>query len=88
MTNLRLEIHVMAEQENYARHQMSWDAALREAFDYQGGGEWHTNGTYLTRYEQDRRSLEDMERFVNERFKDYGITEFYTQIEEFDGWVD
>jgi len=86
--NLRLEIHVMANQENYARHQMSWQPALAEQFTYQGGGEWHTNGTYLTRYEQDRLSLEDLERFVNERFAECGITDFYTQIEEFDGWVD
>ena len=85
---MRLEIHVMAEQENYARYQMNWQPALSEQFDYQGGGVWYSNGTYLTRYPQDRESLEDLERFVKERLSECGVTEFYTQIEEYEGWVD
>ena len=78
----------MAEQEQFARIALSWDAAFIEQFDYQGGGVWYSNGTYLPIYQEDKDSLQSLQKFAEARLKEHGITECYTQIEEFEGEVD
>ena len=85
---MRLELHVMAEKEVYARHKMSWTPALAEQFQYMGGGVWYSVGTYQTQYEQDKRSIEQLKEYTENCMKDFGITEYYIEIEEFDGWID
>lgn len=81
---LRLEVHVVADQESLARHKMSWEPALAEQLTYQGGGEWHSNGVYLATCAGDLKSLEDLQQFVEERLKEIGVTEFYTEIIEYE----
>lgn len=88
MKKLRLEVHVMAEQEQFARIALSWDAAFIEQFDYQGGGVWYSVGTYLTTYQQDKDALKSLQRLTEDHLRRAGITEFYTEMEEFEGWTD
>lgn len=85
---LRLEVHVMAEQELLARQKLNWDPAFREEFEYKGGGVWHSVGTYLPQYKQDKEAIESLQRLTEESLREYGIKEFYTEIEEFKGWID
>lgn len=79
---LQVEIHVMAEQELFARHQLSWDAVMMEEFDYQGGGVWDSVGQYEVGY--DDEAARNLQKFADERLKEHGITEFYTEIAELD----
>lgn len=85
---LVLEVHVMAEQEIIARQALSWEPTFTEAFDYQGGGVWFSNGTYLPIYEEDKASIKSLQEFAEERLRDIGVTEFYTEINEVEGFVD
>lgn len=85
---LRLEIHVMAEQELFAKRQISWTPSLSEEFEYQGGGVWYSVGTYLSTYQQDKEALQSLQRLTEEVLRELDITEFYTEIEEFEGWID
>jgi len=77
---LQVEIHIMAEQEALANHHLNWDAVIREEFDYQGGGVWYSTGRYEVGY--DDEAAKALQKFADERLKEYGITEFYTEINE------
>jgi len=88
MAKLRLELHVMAEQEMLAKFHMSWTPALAEQFEYQGGGVWYSVGTHLTTYPQDKDALKSLQRLTEDHLRSAGITEFYTEMEEFEGWKD
>ena len=77
---LQIEIHVMAEQDALARYHLNWDAALREEFEYQGGGVWCSSGTYMVGI--DDEAANSLKEFADERLKEYGISEFYTEIVE------
>ena len=79
---LQVEIHVMAEQEALANYHLNWDAALREQFDYQGGGVWYSSGRYEVGYDED--AAKSLKEFADERLKKHGVTEFYTEINEID----
>lgn len=79
---LQVEIHVMAEQEALASYPLCWDAALGEQFDYQGGGVWYSSGKYAVGY--DEEAAKSLKEFADERLKEHGITEFYTEIIELD----
>ena len=81
---MRLELHVIAEQESFARNRMSWTPALAEQFEYQGGGIWFSVGTYQTNEEQDKKSIKQLQKFTDEYMKEFGITKYYTEINEFD----
>ena len=88
MKKLVLEVHVMEEQEALACQALNWQPVFREEFDYKGGGVWVSNGTYLPIYEQDKASIKSLQEFAEERLRELGITEFYTEIEEVEGWID
>ena len=81
---LRLEVHVVADQESLARHKMNLEPALAEQLTYQGGGDWHSNGVYLASYAGDVDSIKDLQKFVEERLKEIGVTEFNTEIVEYE----
>ena len=75
---MKVEIHVMAEQDALARYHLNWDSALREEFEYQGGGVWCSTGVFRVGY--DEAAAKALKEFADERLKEYGITEFYTEI--------
>ena len=72
----------MAEQEALANHHLNWDAVVREQFDYQGGGVWVSSGIYRCGW--DDEAAKSLKEFADERLAEYGITEFYTEINEID----
>ena len=72
----------MAEQEALASYHLNWDAALREQFDYQGGGVWYSSGRYEVGYDED--AAISLKEFADERLNKHGVTEFYTEINEID----
>ena len=82
MRKQRVELHVMAEQELAAKRCISWDATIRELFDYQGGGVWYSSGTYERGF--DDLAVIDLRKFTEERMREYKITEFYVDIVDFD----
>ena len=79
---LQVEIHIMAEQEALANHHINWDAVMRKEFEYQGGGVWYSAGRYEVGY--DDEAAKSLQKFADERLKEHGITEFYTEINEID----
>ena len=72
----------MAEQEVLANYHMNWDSVMREEFDYQGGGVWYSSGIYEVGH--DDKAAKSLKKFADKRLKEYGITEFYTEINEID----
>ena len=82
MSGLKLEIHVMAEQEILACQLLNWQPVFREEFTYNGGGVWESSGVYRSEYESDKKAINDLKEFAEERLKELGITEFYAEIEE------
>ncbi len=79
---LQVEIHIMAEQETLANYHLNWDSVMREEFEYQGNGVWYSSGRYEVGYDED--AAKGLRNFADERLKEYGITEFYTEINEID----
>lgn len=77
---LQVEVHIMAEQEALANYHLNWDAAFREQFEYQGGGVWYSAGRYEVGY--DEEAAKSLQKFTDERLREYGVTEFYTEINE------
>lgn len=55
---------------------------MMEEFDYQGGGVWYSAGRYEVGY--DDEAARNLQKFADERLKEHGITEFYTEINEID----
>lgn len=82
MKKVRVEIQVMADQESLANYHMSWDAILKEEFEKKGNGVWHSGGEYLVGY--DEEVAEQLKEFTDERMREYGITEFYSEIVEYE----
>lgn len=72
----------MDEQIELGRYYMSWDSVLNEEFSRQGDNVWSSNSEYWSGY--DDESAEDTKKFVEERLTEYGITEFYVEIEEYE----
>ena len=77
----RLELHVMAESESYARQKISWDAAMQESLDYQGGGVWYSSGIYYVGIDDD--SILSLKNFIEDRMSDYGIEDYYVELESY-----
>lgn len=82
MKKVRVEVRVMAEQESLARYHMNWDSILREEFESKGDGVWHSVGDYRVGYDED--SANQLKEFVDDRMQEYGVTEFYSDVVEYD----